>query len=70
MREKLLDAWDDWMHKTSVGPADVSHLIEGISIGQKLLELGCFVSRDGVNLKEKVEQLYRLRTKIKEERGR
>jgi hypothetical protein len=68
MKETLLDQYEEWKkRKTTWPPLDIkNHLIEGISIGGKLLQLRCHKDRDGMDIQLQIHDLEELLRKIEE----
>lgn len=72
MRDALLDQYEEWKkRKATWPPLDIkNHLIEGISIGGKLLQLGCHKDRKGMDFRHQIDELKELLREIEEkERG-
>jgi hypothetical protein len=72
MKETLLDQYEEWKERhTTWPPLDIKNrFIERISIGGKLLQLGCNKDREGMDIRHQIDELKeRLREIEEKERG-
>ena len=66
MKEILLVEYDEWKKRhTTWPPLDIKNrFIEGISIGEKLLQLGCRKDREGMDIQHQIDNLKKLLREI------
>jgi len=71
MKETLLDQYEEWKKRPTTWPPDIKNrCIEGISIGEKLLQLGCHEDREGKDIRDIIGEQKVLLHQIEEkERG-
>lgn len=68
MKETLLDQYEEWKKRRTPWPnLDIKNrFIEGISIGGKLLQLGCHQDREGMDIQHEIDNLKEQLRKIEE----
>ncbi len=68
MKEKLLGQFEEWKKRhTPWPPLDIKNrFIDGISIGEKLLRLGCYKDREGMDIRHQTDELKELLREIEE----
>jgi hypothetical protein len=68
MKETLLDQYEAWKKRHTPWPnLDIKNrFIEGISIGGKLLQLGCHKDREGMDIQHAIDNLEEQLRKIEE----
>jgi len=72
MKKELLDQYQEWKKRPRTWPPlDIKNYFgEGISIGVKLLWLGCHEDREGLSIRDQIEDMEeQLNEIVKKERG-
>ena len=59
MKEVFLSQYEEWKkrHTPWPNPYIKKYFIEGISIGGKLLQLGCYKDREGMDIQHLIDDL-------------